>query len=259
MRVLYVEDNEVNQALVARVMRAKQCEVVFREEGEGALEVLAEDEDIDLVLLDIELAGIMSGLDVVRTLRERNDQRPVVAITAYAMMGDRERILEAGCDQYLPKPLVIPDLLNLLDEYKQEFDRQADAPAAAQQPAAPAAVDSAPADAAPKPAASTATPAGAASEPASAPAATPSATQQAETQQAAPDDASGPASESAAQPDAPARSGTNGTGGAVKPSDDAAQTVDDTTAPVAKQPAAAQQSVPVASGSDGAVEDRQHG
>ncbi|MCD4685267.1 MAG: response regulator, partial [Anaerolineae bacterium] len=132
MRVLYVEDNEVNQALVERVMRARQCDVIFREEGEGALEILADDADIDLVLMDIELAGLISGLDVVRALRARNDHRPVVAVTAYAMMGDRERILEAGCDQYLPKPLVISDLLNLLDDYEQQF---AAAPAPAETPA----------------------------------------------------------------------------------------------------------------------------
>lgn len=134
MRVLYVEDNEVNQALVARVMRARQNQVLFREEGEGALEILAADPDIDLILLDIELAGSMSGLDVIRSLRTRNDKRPVVAITAYAMMGDRERILEAGCDQYLPKPIVIPDLLNVLDHYEKviaEPPQEAAAPAAA--------------------------------------------------------------------------------------------------------------------------------
>lgn len=132
MRVLYVEDNEVNQLLVARVMRARQCEVIFRDEGEGALEALAEDPTIDLVLLDIELAGSFSGLDVIRAMRARNDHRPVVAVTAYAMMGDRERILEAGCDQYLPKPLVIPDLLNVLDHYQQHL---ADKGAAALTPA----------------------------------------------------------------------------------------------------------------------------
>lgn len=129
MRVLYVEDNEVNQALVARVMRARQNKVLFCEEGEKALEILADDSDIELVLLDIELAGVMSGLDVIRTLRARNDRRPVVAITAYAMMGDRERILEAGCDQYLPKPLVIPDLLKILDHYEDVIAASAAAPA----------------------------------------------------------------------------------------------------------------------------------
>ncbi len=205
MRILYVEDNEVNQALVERVLRAKQCSAVFRDEGEGALEVLAADQEINLVLLDIELAGAMSGLDVIRAMRARNDTRPVVAITAYAMMGDRERFLEAGCDQYLPKPLVITDLLNLLDHYEAEFAKQAETgapvskefkvpaatpPAAASEPAkaaepaaaaptAPAAADSTPAPAAAspeKPAESTAaapaavdsTPAPAAASPATA-------------------------------------------------------------------------------------------
>ncbi len=176
MRILYVEDNEVNQALVGRVARARKCSVVFREEGESALEVLAEDTAIDLVLLDIELAGSFNGLDVVRTMRARNDHRPVVAITAYAMMGDRERILEAGCDHYLPKPVVVTDLLGLIDRYEHEATtRPAITPAAAA-PAAPAAE---PAPAAPPPqakqdeSASTPAPAASASEPASKPAPAP--------------------------------------------------------------------------------------
>lgn len=117
MHVLYVEDNEINQALVGRVMRGRKHRVTFREDGEAALEVLAGDPEIDLVLLDIELAGAMNGLNVVKVLRDRGDMRPIVAVTAYAMMGDRERILAVGCDQYLPKPLVITDLIALLDHY----------------------------------------------------------------------------------------------------------------------------------------------
>ncbi len=117
MHVLYVEDNELNQALVGRVMKGRKHAITFREDGEGALEVLANNSAIDLVLLDIELAGIMDGLDVVKALRDRGDMRPVVAVTAYAMMGDRERIMAAGCDQYLPKPLVIADLIGLIDHY----------------------------------------------------------------------------------------------------------------------------------------------
>jgi two-component system cell cycle response regulator DivK len=142
MRILYVEDNEVNRALVERVMRARQCGVVFQDEGEGALEALAKDPTIDLILLDIELAGTMTGLDVIKSLRARNDHRPVVAVTAYAMMGDRERILEAGCDQYLPKPLVVTDLLNVIDHYQEQLAAKASpqpAAAAAPTPAAPTA------------------------------------------------------------------------------------------------------------------------
>jgi len=137
MRILYVEDNEVNRALVERVVRARQYTIVFRDEGEGALEILAEDPTIDLILLDIELAGAISGLEVIQTLRERNDHRPVVAITAYAMMGDRERILAAGCDQYLPKPLAIADLLNLLDHYQAQLAQKAPVPEPAATAASP--------------------------------------------------------------------------------------------------------------------------
>lgn len=149
MRILYVEDNEINQALVERVIRAKQHTVLFREDGEGALALLAEDPAIDLILLDIELAGAISGMDVIKEMRSRGDARPVVAVTAYAMMGDRERFLEAGCDQYLPKPLNIVDLLALLDEYDAELSARhdGDAPAQAAPPQEPATPQDAPAPA----------------------------------------------------------------------------------------------------------------
>jgi len=137
MRILYVEDNETNQALVERVVRAKKHQIVFCEEGEAALELLADDAEINLILLDIELAGHYSGLDVIKALRERNDKRPVVALTAYAMMGDRERVLAAGCDQYLPKPIIITDLLTLLDHYETELAAPAATPAVEPVAAAP--------------------------------------------------------------------------------------------------------------------------
>jgi CheY-like chemotaxis protein len=159
MRILYVEDNEVNRALVERVVRARKFSVVFHDEGEEALKTLENDAAIDVILLDIELAGTISGLDVIRTLRARNDKRPVVAVTAYAMMGDRERILEAGCDQYLPKPLVITELLAVLDHYSAELAAKAAEPVAVAQPVAVAesVAASAPVAVA-EPAAGTATP-----------------------------------------------------------------------------------------------------
>lgn len=129
MRILYVEDNETNQALVERVARARKHEILFEEDGESALEVLAQDAAINLILLDIELAGRISGLEVVKTLRARRDKRPIVAVTAYAMMGDRERMMAAGCDQYLPKPLIIPDLLAVIDHYDADLQSALPEPA----------------------------------------------------------------------------------------------------------------------------------
>jgi two-component system cell cycle response regulator DivK len=185
MRILYVEDNEVNRALVERVMRARQCSVVFQDEGEGALAALANDPTIDLILLDIELAGTMTGLDVIQAMRARSDRRPVVAVTAYAMMGDRERILEAGCDQYLPKPLVVTDLLNVIDHYQSELAAKAasqPAESTVQTPAAPTPAAETPAT--PIPAAET--PAPPPAEPAPASAAPPAAASSPPAAQAAP-------------------------------------------------------------------------
>ncbi|MBN1202873.1 MAG: response regulator [Anaerolineae bacterium] len=220
MRILYVEDNLTNQALVERVVRIKQHTVLFEEEGEDALELLAQDPDIDLVLLDIELAGTFSGIEVVKTLRERDDKRPIVAVTAYAMMGDRERILEAGCDQYLPKPLVISDLLAVMDHYEAAL---APAPAAeagaaviptpdkalvptaeAGEPAAPTPEEApaevkAPAPAEPAPAAE-AQEAPAAAPAASAPASAPAEAETPAPAVAAPDEASAPAKPTPAPP-----------------------------------------------------------
>jgi CheY-like chemotaxis protein len=116
MRIAYVEDNPTNLALVERVCGMNRHTVVAYSEGEIALQQLVR-EKFDLILMDVELAGEISGLQVVRHLRRVGLKTPIVAVTAYAMMGDRERCLEAGCNDYLPKPLPINDLLVMLAKY----------------------------------------------------------------------------------------------------------------------------------------------
>lgn len=129
MRIAYVEDNATNQALVERVARMTQHVIVPYAEGETALEALRS-EPFDLIMMDVELAGNVNGLDVVRGLRCAGLKTPIIAVTAYAMLGDRDRCLEAGCDDYLPKPIPIKDLLDLLGRY----DAKLKAPAPPAQP-----------------------------------------------------------------------------------------------------------------------------
>lgn len=117
MKILYVEDNAVNLSLIQRIAKMNQHELISYEEAEIALKILEEGTQVDLILLDIQLAGEMDGIDFAKALRARGDNRPIIAITAYAMMGDRERILEAGCNEYLPKPLPIAEFLTLLAKY----------------------------------------------------------------------------------------------------------------------------------------------
>lgn len=114
MKILYVEDNMANLYLMKRI--AHGHEVVNYIDGQEALEHFYTLKP-DLVFMDIQLAGELSGLDVVQVLRERGDITPIVAVTAYAMVGDREKCVQAGCNDYLAKPLPIPEVLAIIKRY----------------------------------------------------------------------------------------------------------------------------------------------
>lgn len=104
-RVLLIEDNEQNRYLVTYILEASGWEVVYAADGPRGL-TLAGECDPALILLDIQLPG-MDGYAVARSLRAdpKLDAVPVIAVTSYAMAGDRERCLEAGCNGYLEKPI----------------------------------------------------------------------------------------------------------------------------------------------------------
>jgi CheY-like chemotaxis protein len=141
MRILYVEDNPANLFLVQRVARMGNHDVITYSEGQPALDHFKEDKP-DLVLMDIQLSGLLNGLDVVKALRAAGYKTPIVAVTAYAMSGDREKCIEAGCDGYLAKPLPVGELVELFKRYEPTPVAK---PAEAPVPAAPAPVAVAPA------------------------------------------------------------------------------------------------------------------
>jgi CheY-like chemotaxis protein len=104
-RILLIEDNEQNRYLVTYLLQARGWEVSLAADGPQGL-VLAAEVEPALILLDIQLPG-MDGYAVARALREnpRLDAIPVVAVTSYAMPGDRERCLASGCNGYIEKPI----------------------------------------------------------------------------------------------------------------------------------------------------------
>lgn len=116
MRILYVEDNATNVILVQRVANMGKHEVINYDNGQDALDKFDEIKP-DLILLDVQLRGPLTGLDVARILRERSCQLPILAVTAYAMKGDRQRCLDAGCDDYLPKPISVAELVTVFKRY----------------------------------------------------------------------------------------------------------------------------------------------
>lgn len=116
-KVLCVEDNAVNMILVERIVEAEGHELIRAEDGPTALDILESDTP-DIILLDINLPGI-DGLELARRFKANPRLAPVplIATTAQVLVGDRERCLEAGCDDYLPKPLDIRKLRQLMRQY----------------------------------------------------------------------------------------------------------------------------------------------
>jgi two-component system cell cycle response regulator DivK len=112
--VLIVEDNELNLKLFADVLESAGYATLRTGEGVAALE-LARAHRPDLILMDIQLPAI-SGLEVTRWIKEEAElvDIPVVAVSAYAMKGDDQRALDAGCAAYIPKPISIVPFLELI-------------------------------------------------------------------------------------------------------------------------------------------------
>lgn len=104
-RILMIEDNEQNRYLASFLLEACGWKMLHAEDGPSGL-ALARTFDPALILLDIQLPG-MDGYAVARALRAepRSASVPIVAVTSYAMAGDRERCLAAGCDGYIEKPI----------------------------------------------------------------------------------------------------------------------------------------------------------
>ena len=113
-KLLLVEDHEELWDFLSRRLRRRGFEVVLAHNGQQALEQV-DAEKPDLMLLDMDLP-IMDGWTVARTLRQRSNKIPIIALTAHAMSGDRAKALDAGCDEYHPKPVDFSRLLNQVDE-----------------------------------------------------------------------------------------------------------------------------------------------
>jgi two-component system sensor histidine kinase/response regulator len=119
LRVLLAEDNSVNQKLGVRLLERRGYAVVVAETGRAALEALAK-QPFDLVLMDVQMPE-MDGLEATALIREREKTTgkhiPIIAMTANAMIGDRERCLAAGMDAYVSKPIQIRELLAVIETF----------------------------------------------------------------------------------------------------------------------------------------------
>jgi CheY-like chemotaxis protein len=119
-RILVVEDNDMNMQLVEFLLEEGGFEIVKATSGEEALSITGGGDGAapDLILMDIHLPG-MDGLSVVREMKAdpRTARVPILALTAHAMRGDRDRFLEAGCDGYISKPIDVKTFISSIEAY----------------------------------------------------------------------------------------------------------------------------------------------
>jgi CheY-like chemotaxis protein len=110
-KILIVEDNPKNRDMLSRRLIKRGYEIVMAEDGQEGIDMTTS-EMPDLILLDLSLP-VMDGWDVAKHLKgdDATKHIPIIALTAHAMSGDREKSLEAGCDEYETKPIRLPDLL----------------------------------------------------------------------------------------------------------------------------------------------------
>ncbi|MCB9989775.1 MAG: response regulator [Rhodospirillales bacterium] len=115
--VLIVEDNELNMKLFHDLLEAHGIDTVETRNGNEVLD-LAREKKPDLILMDIQLPEV-SGLDVTKWLKEDEELKtiPVIAVTAFAMKGDEQKIREGGCEDYISKPISVTSFIEVIEKY----------------------------------------------------------------------------------------------------------------------------------------------
>lgn len=114
-KILLVEDNEMNRDMLSRRLKKKGYDVVMALDGQRGVE-MASEESPDIILLDMSLP-VMDGWDAAKVLKasEATSAIPIIALTAHAMAGDRDKALNAGCDDYDTKPVDLKRLLEKIE------------------------------------------------------------------------------------------------------------------------------------------------
>lgn len=121
-KVLIVEDNELNMKLFHDLLEAHNIETIQTRDGRLAFDIAKENRP-DLIIMDIQLPEV-SGLDITKRIKEDPELRsiPVIAVTAFAMKGDEQKIREGGCEDYISKPISVTTFLEVVKMYLNQQD-----------------------------------------------------------------------------------------------------------------------------------------
>lgn len=124
MKILIAEDEAVADSFLTIVLKDISSELLHANNGKEALKICKQNKDIDLVLMDIKMPE-MNGFDATREIRKFNDKVVIIAQTAYALSGDREKAINSGCNDYISKPLHLDKLMEMIvKHFKDPFIKQ---------------------------------------------------------------------------------------------------------------------------------------
>lgn len=116
LKILVAEDDNISFLFIKQILKQPEIEVLRAKSGKESVDILKENPQIDLVLMDIKMP-LMNGIDATKAIREFNKKVPIIIQTAYISSGDKEKAMEAGCNDYITKPIDKDRLLQLIRKY----------------------------------------------------------------------------------------------------------------------------------------------
>lgn len=114
--ILIAEDDEVNYLLIEEILSKYPYRIIRSVTGEETIKYCRENPDIKMIFMDIKMP-VMDGLEATRKIREFNKNIPIIAQTAYAMVSDRKNAIEAGCNDYISKPIKLSEIDEMVQKY----------------------------------------------------------------------------------------------------------------------------------------------
>lgn len=121
--ILVVEDDKTSFILIREILRQYDFEIHLVTDGKAAVDFINLNPEVHLILMDLKLPG-MDGYDAAIAIKKINPKIPIIAQTAYAMMGDREKAMNAGCNDYITKPLDSKKFQELIKAYLSDQNYQ---------------------------------------------------------------------------------------------------------------------------------------
>jgi two-component system cell cycle response regulator DivK len=114
--LLIVEDDEVSMEFLKELLEPYKVSLICSYNGQSAIEACKTNSDIELILMDVQLP-VLNGMDAMKEIKKFRPALPVIAQTAFAMSGDKERYLKEGFDEYISKPINLQELITLISKY----------------------------------------------------------------------------------------------------------------------------------------------